>query len=110
MNVHEHVSITPRPVLGERLGDGRSLQQTKTCCYRNNASTRRPLTPTLSRSTGRGSQVAFALVMLFSIIAQAQTQPTTKPTRPDPTKPIDLSTNKTLYVVGYSHLDTQWRW
>ncbi|MEN6371808.1 MAG: glycoside hydrolase family 38 C-terminal domain-containing protein [Armatimonadota bacterium] len=23
---------------------------------------------------------------------------------------IDLSTGRTLYVVGYSHLDTQWRW
>ena len=27
-------------------------------------------------------------------------------TRPD----IDLSKTKTLYVVGYAHLDTQWRW
>jgi len=24
--------------------------------------------------------------------------------------PIDLSKDKTLYVVGYAHLDTQWRW
>src|SRR5439155_2109288 len=24
--------------------------------------------------------------------------------------PIDLSSQKTLYVVGYAHLDTQWRW
>ncbi len=23
---------------------------------------------------------------------------------------IDLSTQRTLYIVGYSHLDTQWRW
>src|SRR3954466_3442696 len=26
------------------------------------------------------------------------------------TAPIDLSQQKTLYVVGYAHLDTQWRW
>ncbi|MES2462865.1 MAG: alpha-mannosidase, partial [Armatimonadota bacterium] len=29
-----------------------------------------------------------------------------KPTRP----PVDVSQIKTLYLVGYSHLDTQWRW
>lgn len=23
---------------------------------------------------------------------------------------VDLSTNRTLYTVGYAHLDTQWRW
>src|SRR4051794_19320794 len=23
---------------------------------------------------------------------------------------VDLSKDKTLYVVGYAHLDTQWRW
>ncbi len=27
---------------------------------------------------------------------------------PDP--PVDLEHQKTLYVVGYAHLDTQWRW
>jgi alpha-mannosidase len=27
-----------------------------------------------------------------------------------PDKPVDLETQKTLYVVGYAHLDTQWRW
>ncbi|HLJ90464.1 MAG TPA: hypothetical protein VKZ53_26890, partial [Candidatus Angelobacter sp.] len=24
--------------------------------------------------------------------------------------PLDLSKGKTLFVVGYAHLDTQWRW
>jgi len=27
-----------------------------------------------------------------------------------PTKPVDLAKDKNLYVVGYAHLDTQWRW
>ena len=28
----------------------------------------------------------------------------------DPAKPLDLSRDKVLYEIGYSHLDTQWRW
>jgi alpha-mannosidase len=27
-----------------------------------------------------------------------------------PDKPVDLAQDKNLYVVGYAHLDTQWRW
>ena len=27
-----------------------------------------------------------------------------------PVKPVDLANGKNLYVVGYAHLDTQWRW
>ncbi len=27
-----------------------------------------------------------------------------------PEKPVDLARQKTLYAVGYAHLDTQWRW
>ena len=27
-----------------------------------------------------------------------------------PDKPVDLAHGKNLYVVGYAHLDTQWRW
>ncbi len=27
-----------------------------------------------------------------------------------PAKPVDLANGKNLYVVGYAHLDTQWRW
>ena len=27
-----------------------------------------------------------------------------------PAKPVDLANAKNLYVVGYAHLDTQWRW
>jgi alpha-mannosidase len=40
------------------------------------------------------------LVCLVFITA-AQTQTTDKP---------DLSKQPTLYVVGYAHLDTEWRW
>lgn len=29
---------------------------------------------------------------------------------PAPTDGVDLAKDKTLYAVGYSHLDTQWRW
>src|SRR3954468_3826824 len=25
-------------------------------------------------------------------------------------RPIDIGKEKTLFVVGYAHLDTQWRW
>ena len=27
-----------------------------------------------------------------------------------PATPVDLARDKNLYVVGYAHLDTQWRW
>ena len=43
--------------------------------------------------------LAACLVLLAA--AQAQTQTTDKP---------DLSKQPTLYVVGYAHLDTEWRW
>ena len=45
----------------------------------------------------------FPLAFLLSItaVAGAQTTPTDKP---------DLKTQPTLYVVGYAHLDTEWRW
>ena len=44
---------------------------------------------------------ALALVLSISALASAQTEPTEKP---------DLKTQPTLYVVGYAHLDTEWRW
>ena len=45
---------------------------------------------------------AFLLVILFSLtIAGARGQSSTDP---------DLTQQPTLYVVGYAHLDTQWRW
>src|SRR5216110_3721346 len=44
----------------------------------------------------------FLLVVLFSLtIAAARGQASNNP---------DLTQQPTLYVVGYAHLDTQWRW
>lgn len=42
-----------------------------------------------------------ALVLSTVAVAGAQTTPPQKP---------DLKTQPTLYVVGYAHLDTEWRW
>ena len=42
-----------------------------------------------------------ALLLLISVVAGAQSTPMDKP---------DLKTQPTLYVVGYAHLDTEWRW
>ena len=57
--------------------------------------------------------VAVAVIAATSAIAV----PTTAPAAADPAAvaaghdaPIDLAKQKTLYVVGYAHLDTQWRW
>src|SRR5919199_5774778 len=48
--------------------------------------------------SGRKRFLALALSCLaLSVGAPAQTRP-------------DLSKEPTLYVVGYAHLDTQWRW
>src|SRR5437667_6606252 len=43
--------------------------------------------------------VAFFALFFVQIAAGPATRPQ-----------IDLSSHKTLYVVGYAHLDTQWRW
>src|SRR5207237_9882033 len=49
------------------------------------------------------STAARLICFLVLILVQIAAGPAT---RPD----IDLSKQKTLYVVGYAHLDTQWRW
>jgi alpha-mannosidase len=47
------------------------------------------------------------LTLASTLVPTAWAQPTTQPL----TVPAnDLSRQKTLYAVGYSHLDTQWRW
>ena len=43
---------------------------------------------------------ALAFPLLESVVAQDSAS----------NKSVDLSKDKTLYVVGYAHLDTQWRW
>src|SRR5213595_2450235 len=53
-------------------------------------------------------KLAMCILCLLALSAAPVTAPST---RPRPTSgPIDLSRDKTLYVVGYAHLDTQWRW
>src|SRR5689334_12875850 len=44
-----------------------------------------------------------AILFFALFFLQIAAAPTTRPN-------IDLSKEKTLYVVGYAHLDTQWRW
>src|SRR5215469_15832113 len=44
---------------------------------------------------------AFLLSSLLAAAQQSQSLPTS---------PVDLGRTPTLYVVGYAHLDTQWRW
>src|SRR6202140_1050531 len=45
--------------------------------------------------------VVSAILTTFVLAAEASAQTTEKP---------DLSKQPTLYVVGYAHLDTEWRW
>jgi alpha-mannosidase len=48
-----------------------------------------------------------SLLLTFSFALSSAPAQTPQPT-PDPTP--DLTKEPTLYVVGYAHLDTQWRW
>src|SRR5689334_23512080 len=50
-------------------------------------------------TTMRASTKLLAVLLASSLAVSAQTA-----TQPD------LSKQPTLYVVGYAHLDTQWRW
>lgn len=53
----------------------------------------------------RSSLGLFVVVGVLSLVAGVRGRdPQTAPGRPD------LTTQPTLYVVGYAHLDTQWRW
>src|SRR6266542_494225 len=47
------------------------------------------------------NRLCVLLLALSFADAYAQTSPSTNP---------DLTKQPTLYVVGYAHLDTQWRW
>ena len=40
----------------------------------------------------------------------AHAQIAAKPALIPAPKPVDFSKDHTLYVIGYSHLDTEWRW
>ena len=50
----------------------------------------------------RTSHLRFVAVCALFLL-QIGAAPSTRPE-------IDLNKQKTLYVVGYAHLDTQWRW
>ena len=57
-------------------------------------------------------------VLLAPFLVQAQNQPAKPPAQNANGKPVqnkaalapDLTKEPTLYVVGYAHLDTEWRW
>jgi len=55
-----------------------------------------------SAATGAGTVLA-ALLMLLAFAGGARAQST-------PTPGPDLAKQPTLFVVGYAHLDTEWRW
>lgn len=46
------------------------------------------------------------LSFFFAAILLSAADDASKP----PDKPVDLAHDKNLYVIGYAHLDTQWRW
>ena len=48
--------------------------------------------------------------MFAAVAAQGPGQPQTRGPAPAPAAPQNLASEPTLYVVGYAHLDTQWRW
>jgi alpha-mannosidase len=48
---------------------------------------------------------SLSLLLIYSIVSAGAFGQT-----PKRTNPPDLSKEPTLYVVGYAHLDTQWRW
>jgi alpha-mannosidase len=54
----------------------------------------------------RRAKFFFLIFILAFLGLGAQKQPAKAPQSPPP----DLSKEPTLYVVGYAHLDTQWRW
>ena len=52
------------------------------------------------------NKLLFLLLIMQQLLAAANTDTSNSHNRPN----VDLENNKTLYVVGYAHLDTQWRW
>ncbi|MGI0084547.1 MAG: hypothetical protein ACREBQ_05645, partial [Nitrososphaerales archaeon] len=66
----------------------------------------------ISRIKKVSTLFAIAAALLFPVGAAAQTKhPEQRKQQEGPSKTApDLSRQPTLYVVGYAHLDTQWRW
>ena len=60
---------------------------------------------------GRRAAALTATLALAGASAFAQTTtPKATPPAPRPAPTIDVSKDRTLFMVGYAHLDTEWRW
>ncbi len=56
------------------------------------------------------SVIRWAAVLAVAAMGARAIADDTAPAPHIPEKPNDLTKQKTLYAVGYAHLDTQWRW
>jgi alpha-mannosidase len=54
--------------------------------------------------------LSFLLAFSFTLGSATAQTPKAVPHKPTPALTPDLTKEPTLYVVGYAHLDTQWRW
>jgi alpha-mannosidase len=53
--------------------------------------------------------LGFSTVVMAGALFSAEAQPT-EVFQKAPDRPVDLVHDKNLFIVGYTHLDTQWRW
>jgi len=61
------------------------------------------------RDLKRLSMLLLACLAMFAGAVGQSTQPAVQGQKPKP-ESLDLTKQPTLYVVGYAHLDTEWRW
>lgn len=54
--------------------------------------------------------LTLSILTITAALSSAAMAQTTQPALPANGPAVDLSKDKSLYVVGYAHLDTQWRW
>lgn len=66
--------------------------------------------PTVSVTPSRALCALLCAVAALPLTAQTSAAPTTPATPAAAARPVDLAHDKNLYIVGYAHLDTQWRW
>ena len=72
-----------------------------------------PLDKNKSAFWKRATNLAQILALLFLFhggVAAQSSAPVQEASKPASTSSVDLTKEPTLYVVGYAHLDTQWRW
>ena len=60
--------------------------------------------------TFRSALGLLACGLLLAPGAASAQQAPAKPGAKPASKPVDFSKDRTLYEIGYSHLDTEWRW